>query len=90
MPAWGDTIELATHMETHTCVIDQTVLVRPDDGLGAGSAHTRPSTTLVTCYPFHLSIYWAVPLAIHRPPIPANSDPSEIYMSTKMEDCEGS
>jgi hypothetical protein len=52
--------------------------------------HTHPSTTLVTCYPFHLSIYWAVSLAIHRPRIPANSDPSEICMSTKMEDCEGS
>src|SRR5882672_4956412 len=48
----GDTIELATPKRVVTYVVDQIVLVRPDD-VSVLQPRSRPSLTLVTCYPFY-------------------------------------
>ena len=48
----GDTIELATPKRVVTYVVDQIVLVRPDD-VSVLQPRLRPSLTLVTCYPFY-------------------------------------
>jgi sortase A len=48
----GDTIELLTPKRTVTYVVDQIVLVRPDD-VSVLQPRSRPSLTLVTCYPFY-------------------------------------
>jgi len=48
----GDTIELLTPRRTERYIVDQVVLVRPDD---VSVLRARPvrSLTLVTCYPFY-------------------------------------
>jgi sortase A len=48
----GDTIELLTPKHVVTYVVDQIVLVRPDD-VSVLQPRSRPSLTLVTCYPFY-------------------------------------
>lgn len=48
----GDTIELVTPKRIVTYVVDQIVLVRPDD-VSVLQPRSRPSLTLVTCYPFY-------------------------------------
>jgi len=48
----GDTIELVTPSQTVTYVVDQIVLVRPDD-VSVLQPRSRPSLTPVTCYPFY-------------------------------------
>jgi sortase A len=48
----GDTIELATPKRVVKYVVDQIVLVRPDD-VSVLRPRSRPSLTLVTCYPFY-------------------------------------
>jgi sortase A len=48
----GDTIELVTPQRVVTYVVDQIVLVRPDD-VSVLQPRSRPSLTLVTCYPFY-------------------------------------
>ncbi len=48
----GDTIELVTPKRIVTYVVDQIVLVRPDD-VSVLQPRPRPSLTLVTCYPFY-------------------------------------
>jgi sortase A len=48
----GDTIELVTPKGIVTYVVDQIVLVRPDD-VSVLQPRSRPSLTLVTCYPFY-------------------------------------
>jgi sortase A len=48
----GDTIELVTPKRVVTYVVDQIVLVRPDD-VSVLLPQSRPSVTLVTCYPFY-------------------------------------
>ena len=48
----GDTIELVTPKRVVTYVVDQIVLVRPDD-VSVLQPRSRPSLTLVTCYPFY-------------------------------------
>jgi sortase A len=48
----GDTIELVTPKRIVTYVVDQIVLVSPDD-ISVLQPRSRPSLTLVTCYPFY-------------------------------------
>ena len=48
----GDTIDLVTPKRIVTYVVDQIVLVRPDD-VSVLQSRLRPSLTLVTCYPFY-------------------------------------
>jgi sortase A len=48
----GDTIELLTRQGTDKYVIDQIVLVRPDD-VSVLQPRSSRSLTLVTCYPFY-------------------------------------
>ena len=48
----GDTIELVTPKRVVRYVVDQIVLVRPDD-VSVLQPRSRPSITLVTCYPFY-------------------------------------
>ena len=48
----GDAIELVTPKRVVTYVVDQIVLVRPDD-VSVLQPQSRPSLTLVTCYPFY-------------------------------------
>jgi sortase A len=48
----GDTIELVTPKRVVTYVVDQIVLVRPND-VSVLQPRSRPSLTLVTCYPFY-------------------------------------
>ena len=48
----GDTIELMTPSHTDTYVVDQIVLVRPDD-VSVLRPRSVASLTLVTCYPFY-------------------------------------
>jgi sortase A len=48
----GDRIELVTPKQTDTFVIDQISIVDPDD-VSVLAPRTRPSLTLVTCYPFY-------------------------------------
>jgi sortase A len=48
----GDTIELVTPKHVVTYIVDQIVLVRPDD-VSVLQPRSRPSLTLVTCYPFY-------------------------------------
>jgi len=48
----GDAIELVTPKRVVTYVVDQIVLVRPDD-VSVLQPRSRPSLTLVTCYPFY-------------------------------------
>jgi sortase A len=48
----GDTIELVTPKGIVTYVVDQIVLVNPDD-VSVLQRRSRPSLTLVTCYPFY-------------------------------------
>ncbi len=48
----GDAIELATPKRVVTYIVDQIVLVRPDD-VSVLKPRVRPSLTLVTCYPFY-------------------------------------
>jgi len=48
----GDRIELVTPNETDTYVIDQIVIVDPND-VSVLAPRPRPSLTLVTCYPFY-------------------------------------
>ena len=48
----GDTIELAMPKRVVTYVVDQIVLVRTDD-VSVLQPRSRPSLTLVTCYPFY-------------------------------------
>ena len=48
----GDAIELATPKRVVTYIVDQIVLVRPDD-VSVLQPRVRPSLTLVTCYPFY-------------------------------------
>ena len=48
----GDAIELATPKRLVTYIVDEIVLVRPDD-VSVLQPRVRPSLTLVTCYPFY-------------------------------------
>jgi sortase A len=48
----GDAIELVTPKRVVTYVVDQIVLVGPDD-VSVLQPQSRPSLTLVTCYPFY-------------------------------------
>jgi sortase A len=48
----GDTIELVTPKRIVTYVVDKIVLVSPDD-ISVLQPRSRPSLTLVTCYPFY-------------------------------------
>ena len=48
----GDSIELETTKGVVTYVVDQIVVVRPDD-VSVLRPRSRPSLTLVTCYPFY-------------------------------------
>ena len=48
----GDTIELLSPTRVVTYVVDDIVLVRPDD-VSVLQPRSRPSLTLVTCYPFY-------------------------------------
>jgi len=48
----GDRIELVTSAGTEIYVVDQTVLVKPDD-VSVLQPLSAPSLTLVTCYPFY-------------------------------------
>jgi sortase A len=48
----GDTIELVTPKRVVRYVVDQIVLVRPED-VSVLQPRSRPSLTLVTCYPFY-------------------------------------
>ena len=48
----GDTLELATPSHTDTYIVDQIVLVRPDD-VSVLQPRSVSSLTLVTCYPFY-------------------------------------
>ena len=48
----GDTIELSTSSRTDTYIVDQTVIVHPDD-VSVLQPHSISSLTLVTCYPFY-------------------------------------
>ena len=48
----GDTVELVTPRQTETYVIDNIVIVDPDD-VSVLRPRSRPSLTLVTCYPFY-------------------------------------
>jgi sortase A len=48
----GDAIKLVTPERVVTYVVDQIVLVRPDD-VSVLQPRSRPSLTLVTCYPFY-------------------------------------
>jgi sortase A len=50
--AMGDTIEIEAPNETRTYVIDRITIVDPSD-VSVLSQRTRPSVTLVTCYPFY-------------------------------------
>jgi sortase A len=48
----GDPIELVTPERAVRYVVDQIVLVRPDD-VSVLQPRSRPSLTLITCYPFY-------------------------------------
>ena len=48
----GDTIELLTRGKINTYVIDQITIVDPSD-VSVLAPRSRPSVTLVTCYPFY-------------------------------------
>jgi len=48
----GDTVELVTQKKTVTYLIDQITIVDPSD-VSVLAPRTRPSVTLVTCYPFY-------------------------------------
>ena len=48
----GDTIELVTPKRVVRYAVDQIVLVRPED-VSVLQPRSRPSLTLVTCYPFY-------------------------------------
>ena len=48
----GDTIELSTSSRTDTYIVDQTVIVHPDDA-SVLQPRSISSLTLVTCYPFY-------------------------------------
>ena len=50
--AVGDVIDLETERETRRYVIDRIVIVAPSD-VSVLAPRTRPSVTLVTCYPFY-------------------------------------
>lgn len=50
--AAGDTIEVMTQNEARTYVIDQISIVNPSD-VSVLARRSRPSVTLVTCYPFY-------------------------------------
>lgn len=50
--ATGDTIEIMTQKEVSTYVIDQIIIVKPSD-VSVLTPRSRPSVTLVTCYPFY-------------------------------------
>ena len=48
----GDTVELSTSSRTDTYIVDQTVIVHPDDA-SVLQPRSTASLTLVTCYPFY-------------------------------------
>jgi sortase A len=48
----GDSVEIETAKETSTYVIDRIVIVAPSD-VSVLAPRSRPSVTLVTCYPFY-------------------------------------
>jgi len=48
----GDTIEMVTPRQTETYIVDQVVIVNPDD-VSVLQSRASPSLTLVTCYPFY-------------------------------------
>src|SRR5262249_36226437 len=48
----GDAIEIVTQKETSRYVIDEISIVSPSD-ISVLAPRTRPSVTLVTCYPFY-------------------------------------
>jgi sortase A len=48
----GDTVELSTSSRTDTYIVDQTVIVHPDDA-SVLQPRSTSSLTLVTCYPFY-------------------------------------
>jgi sortase A len=48
----GDTIELVTPRRSETYIIDRVIIVDPKDVSVLGQ-RSRPSLTLVTCYPFY-------------------------------------
>jgi len=50
--ALGDKIEIATSAGSRTYLIDKIVIVDPSD-VSVLSPRSRPSVTLVTCYPFY-------------------------------------
>lgn len=50
--ATGDTIEIVMPKKTDTYVIDQITIVDPSD-VSVLASRSRPSVTLVTCYPFY-------------------------------------
>jgi sortase A len=49
----GDQIELAVPQQRYVYTVDNITIVRPDD-VDVLRARSRPSLTLVTCYPFYL------------------------------------
>jgi sortase A len=51
--ALGDTIEIMTQREIDTYVINKIVIVNSSD-VSVLASRSRPSVTLVTCYPFYL------------------------------------
>jgi len=48
----GDTIEVSTSSRTDTYIVDQTLVVHPDD-VSVLQPRSLSSLTLVTCYPFY-------------------------------------
>lgn len=48
----GDEVEIVTHMDTRTYVVDRVTIVDPHD-VSVLEPRERPSLTLVTCYPFY-------------------------------------
>ena len=48
----GDAIEIVTQQETSRYIVDQISIVSPSD-ISVLGPRTRPSVTLVTCYPFY-------------------------------------
>lgn len=48
----GDEVEIVTHADTRTYVVDRVIIVDPHD-ISVLKPRERPSLTLVTCYPFY-------------------------------------
>lgn len=48
----GDQIQIVTHVDTRTYIVDRVMIVAPHD-VSVLKPRDRPSLTLVTCYPFY-------------------------------------